>query len=127
MYRRLLILLVIQFGLAGSILAEPSKLAGEALRQVVSGRTVLIATAIGSFPIHYKSSGTMTGQVPAFVANLGTERDRGRWWIADDRLASVGTDGLPRSDTASSCNMSAESCIGCAMMACPVRPSYRSQ
>jgi len=86
MYQRLLPLLVIQFGLAGSTLAEPSKLTGEALRQAVSGRTVLIATAIGSLPIRYKSNGTMTGQAPAFVASLGTERDRGRWWIADDRL-----------------------------------------
>jgi hypothetical protein len=86
MYQRLLPLLVIQFGLAGSTLAEPSKLTGEALRQAVSGRTVLIATAIGSFPIRYKSNGTMTGRAPAFVASLGTERDRGRWWIADDRL-----------------------------------------
>ena len=86
MYQRLLPLLVIQFGLAGSTLAEPSKLTGEALRQAVSGRTVLIATAIGSLPIRYKSNGTMTGQAPAFVASLGTEIDRGRWWIADDRL-----------------------------------------
>ena len=86
MYQRLLPLLVIQFGLAGSTLAEPSKLTGEALRKAVSGRTVLIATAIGSLPIRYKSNGTMTGQAPAFVASLGTERDRGRWWIADDRL-----------------------------------------
>ena len=86
MYQRLLPLLVIQFGLAGSTLAEPSKLTGEALRQAVSGRTVLIATAIGSLPIRYKSNGTMTGQAPAIVASLGTERDRGRWWIADDRL-----------------------------------------
>ena len=86
MYQRLLPLLVIQFGLAGSTLAEPSKLTGEALRQAVSGRTVLIATAIGSLPIRYKSNGTMTGQAPAFFASLGTERDRGHWWIADDRL-----------------------------------------
>ena len=61
MYQRLLLLLVIQFGFAGGTLAEPSKLAGEALRQAVSGRTVLIATAIGALPIRYKSNGTMTG------------------------------------------------------------------
>ena len=77
MYQRLLPLLVIQFGLAGSTLAEPSKLTGEALRQAVSGRTVLIATAIGSLPIRYKSNGTMTGQAPAFVARSG-DRERPR-------------------------------------------------
>lgn len=82
----LLALLGVPYGLAGGALAEPSKLTGEALRQAVSGRTVLIATAIGSFPIRYKSNGTMTGRAPAFVAGLGTERDRGQWWIADDSL-----------------------------------------
>jgi len=86
MYQRLLLLLVIQFGLTGSARAEPSKLTGEALREAVSGRTVLISTAIGALPIRYKSNGTMIGQAPALVASLGTERDRGRWWIVDDRL-----------------------------------------
>ena len=28
----------------------------------------------------------MTGQAPAFVASLGTEKDRGQWWVADDCL-----------------------------------------
>ena len=37
----------------------------------------------------------MTGQAPAFVASLGTEKDRGQWWVADDRLRSLaGDDGL---------------------------------
>ena len=52
-YSRLLVLVVIQFGLAASALAEPFKTTGEALRLVVSGRTVLIETPIGSFPIRY--------------------------------------------------------------------------
>jgi len=86
MSQRLLLVLVIQLGLACVALAEPAKLTGEALRQAVAGRTVLIETPIGSFPIRYDSDGTMTGQAPVFVASLGTERDRGRWWIADDRL-----------------------------------------
>jgi hypothetical protein len=82
----LLSLLIGPFGLAGSALAEPARLTGDALRQAVSGRTVLIATAIGAVSIRYHSEGTMTGRTPALVAGLGTERDRGRWWIADDGL-----------------------------------------
>jgi hypothetical protein len=80
------LLVVIQFGLAAIALAEPSKLTGEALRQVVSGRTVLLDTPIGSFPIRYRRDGTMTGQAPGFVASLGIEKDRGQWWVADDCL-----------------------------------------
>ena len=79
-------LLMLPLGLAVSAPAEPSKLSGEALRQAVSGETVLIATPIGSFPIRYNSNGTMTGGAPVFVASLGTRRDSGQWWIADDRL-----------------------------------------
>ena len=82
----LLALLIVQFGLAGSAMAEPSKLAGEALRRAVSGKTVHIATSVGSFPIRYKSNGTMTGQAPVFVASLGGESDSGKWWVVDDRL-----------------------------------------
>ena len=86
MFQQLLLVLVIQVGLAASALAEPSKPTGEALRQVVSGRTVLLDTPIGSFPIRYRRDGTMTGQAPGFVASLGTEKDRGQWWVAEDRL-----------------------------------------
>jgi hypothetical protein len=81
-----LLLVLFQFALAGGALAEPSKLRDEALRQAVSGRTVLIETPIGLFPIRYRRDGTMTGQAPALLASLGTEKDRGQWWIADDRL-----------------------------------------
>jgi hypothetical protein len=86
MFQQFLLVLVIQFGLAASALAEPSKPTGEALRQVVSGRTILLDTPIGPFPIRYRRGGTMTGQAPGFVASLGTEKDRGQWWVADGRL-----------------------------------------
>jgi hypothetical protein len=79
-------LLMIQFGLAASAMGEPSKLAGEALRRAVSGKTVHIETPVGSFPIRYKGDGTMTGQAPVFVASLGGEKDSGKWWVVDDRL-----------------------------------------
>lgn len=80
------VLLMIQFAMAATAMGEPSKLTGEALRRAVSGKAVHIETPIGLFPIHYRSDGTMTGQAPGFVLSLGTERDRGQWWIADDRL-----------------------------------------
>ena len=86
MFQRLLLFLVLHFGLVGAALAEPSKLSGEALRQAVSGRTVLIETPIGPLPIRYRSDGTMAGLAPAIVPSLGTEKDRGQWWIADNRL-----------------------------------------
>ena len=86
MFQRLLLFVVIPFGLAGGALAEPSKLAGEVLRQAVSGKTVLIETPLGAFPTRYKGDGTMIGQAPVFVATLGPAKDRGQWWVADNRL-----------------------------------------
>jgi hypothetical protein len=119
----LLALLIAPFGSVGSARAEPSKLTGEALRQAVSARTVLIATAMGPFRIRYNSDGTMTGRAPALVAGLGTERDWGRWWIADDRLCQRWHQWFgAKRYWASSCTMSAQSFIGCAMTACPARP-----
>ena len=95
-FPRVLLLVVVQFGFVASALAEPSKLTGEALRQVVSGRTVLLETPIGSFPIRYRRDSTMTGQAPAFIASLGTERP---WWVADNCLCQRGTDGWTRNNT----------------------------
>jgi hypothetical protein len=86
MLQRLLLVLLMQFGLAVGALAEPAKLTGEALRQAVSGMTVLIATPVGPFPIRYKSNGTMRGQAPALAASLATEKDWGQWWVVNDRL-----------------------------------------
>jgi hypothetical protein len=120
-------LLILPLGLAVSAPAEPSKLTGEALRQAVSGKTVLIATPIGSLPIRYNSNGTMTGRAPAFVASLGTKRDRGQWWIADDRLCQRWyRDGWPPNNIASSCSTPAQSSIGCATTACPARRRLRA-
>lgn len=86
MIPQLLLLLVIQFGLVAGALADSTKLTGEALRQAVSGRTVLIQTPVGSFPVRYKGDGTMAGQAPVLVASLGTQKDNGQWWITGDRL-----------------------------------------
>ena len=86
MIQRWLFLFVIQFSFVAGAFAESTGLTGKALRQAVSGRTVLIETPIGSFPIRYKGDGTMAGQAPLFVASLGSKKDNGQWWIAGDRL-----------------------------------------
>jgi hypothetical protein len=122
MILQLLLLLVIQFGLVAGALAGPTKPTGEALRQVVSGRTVLIETPIGSFPIRYKGDGTMAGQAPLFVASLGTQTDAGSRGPRAIVFASAGADGWTPSHTASGCDASAPRFIGCAMTACRAQP-----
>lgn len=67
--------------------AEQAGLAGQALRHAIAGRTVFLSTPIGSLPIQYRSNGTMAGTVSVLLSNYtGSKQDRGRWWIAGDRL-----------------------------------------
>lgn len=66
-----------------AVRAEDSsgELAGETLRSTVAGKTVFLATPVGSLPINYRSNGTMTGraapriwrssQVPRATADVG--------------------------------------------------------
>jgi hypothetical protein len=122
MFPRLLLLVVIQFGLAASALAEPFKLTGEALRQAVSGRTVLLETPIGSFPIRYRRDGTMTGQAPALSQAWEPRKTAANGGSPTTAFASAGSDGWTRNNTALSCNALVPPFIGCAMTACPVRP-----
>lgn len=65
---------------------ELQPLAGDALREVVAGKTVLLHTRVGNIPITYRANGTMIGRAGELVAYTGQERDRGRWWVQDDKL-----------------------------------------
>jgi hypothetical protein len=71
---------------AGSAWAEPTALAGEALRKLVSGRTIILDTPVGALPISYRGNGTLAGKAPIVQAITGPSQDQGRWWIADDRV-----------------------------------------
>lgn len=66
--------------------AEPHPLAGDALREIVAGKTVLLHTRVGNIPITYRANGTMIGRAGDLAAYTGQERDRGRWWVQDDKL-----------------------------------------
>lgn len=78
--------------LSGSALAEDDAavLAGEKLRDAVSGKTVYLMTSIGAeIPIRYKPNGTIQGKVSPTLAALGGEsvsKDTGRWWVVREQL-----------------------------------------
>ena len=57
-----------------------------ALRKAVAGKTVHLATALGSLPINYRTDGTMFGRAGFLASYTGSDRDRGRWWIVGDKL-----------------------------------------
>jgi hypothetical protein len=78
--------------LSGSALAEDDAavLAGEKLRDAVSGKTVYLMTSIGAeIPIRYKPNGTIQGAISPGLAALGGEsvsKDSGRWWVVREQL-----------------------------------------
>lgn len=69
---------------AGATELQP--LSGDLLRDTVAGKTVLLHTRVGDIPITYRANGTMIGRAGDLVAYTGQERDRGRWWVQDDKL-----------------------------------------
>ncbi len=69
--------------------AEPTKLAGDELRNTISGKTVYLKISGFELPIQYSSSGTMKGSMGTVAAAFSRgdgSSDRGKWWIDDNQL-----------------------------------------
>ena len=73
---------------AGAAVAEEhsGQMDSDALRRAVGGKTVHLATPLGSVPINYRQDGTMSGKAGSLASFTGSERDRGRWWVVADKL-----------------------------------------
>jgi hypothetical protein len=69
---------------SGQAMAEG--LAGDHLRDAVSGKTMVVDTPVGNLPIRYQANGTMTGQSKAIAQITGTARDNGTWWVSSNKL-----------------------------------------
>lgn len=66
--------------------AESAHLTGEALKQMISGRTVVLNTPVGGIPISYRGDGTMVGRAKDLKMYTGQERDKGTWWVKSDQV-----------------------------------------
>ena len=74
---------------AGTAIASESvegQMDSTALRKAVAGKTVHLATPLGGLPINYRTDGTMSGSAGTLASYIGSERDRGRWWVVADKL-----------------------------------------
>lgn len=73
--------------LANAAAAQPSKLSAEHIKETFAGAILELDTPLGTkVPIRFSSSGLMAGEAGPLGSYLGADRDRGRWWVADDRL-----------------------------------------
>jgi hypothetical protein len=69
--------------------AEPTTLAGDELRQAISGKTVFLNISGFELPIRYAASGRMSGKMSTVAASFSRgdgAQDRGKWWVAGDQL-----------------------------------------
>ena len=72
-----------------SLAAEDSgtPLNGQAIKVMVPGSIINLDTPIGTvIPVTYAEDGTMTGKAGAVGWYLGAAEDKGRWWVADEKL-----------------------------------------
>lgn len=69
--------------------AEQVTLAGDELRQAVTGKTVYLKVSGFDLPIRYAANGHMSGRINAVAASFsrgdGTS-DTGKWWVDNDQL-----------------------------------------
>jgi hypothetical protein len=66
--------------------AGSSKLQGDGLKKAVSGKTVHLATPLGTLPIRFRVNGTMSGTAGDLAAYTGSAADSGRWWVSSEKL-----------------------------------------
>lgn len=79
---------------ATAVLAEPAQLAGDELRQAVSGKTIYLNISGFELPINYAANGRMSGKMSTVAASFSRgdgSQDRGKWWIAADQLCQQWT------------------------------------
>ena len=73
--------------LANAATAQPSKLVGESIKETITGAILELDTPLGTkVPVRFSSNGLMAGEAGPLGSYLGADRDRGRWWVANDRL-----------------------------------------
>jgi hypothetical protein len=79
---------------ATAALAEPTTLAGDELRQAISGKTIFLNVSGFELPIRYATNGRMSGKMSTVAASFSRgdgAQDRGKWWVAGDQLCQQWT------------------------------------
>jgi uncharacterized protein YgiM (DUF1202 family) len=67
--------------------AEPVRLSGQEITDLVAGATVEIDTPLGTkLPVRYAVDGKISGQARDLASYLGAASDTGKWWVNTDQL-----------------------------------------
>lgn len=69
--------------------AQPEKPERHKLAKLVSGNKVYLTTSMGAtIPIRFLSNGKIIGHANGYAFFLGSQTDRGKWWIENDMLCT---------------------------------------
>jgi len=60
--------------------------AADAVRPTIAGKTIQIATPVGRVPVKFRPDGSMTGGSQGLASYAMSTSDRGRWWVAGNKL-----------------------------------------
>jgi hypothetical protein len=74
--------------------AESVSLAGDELRQAISGKTVYLNVSGFDLPIRYAANGRMKGTMGTVAASFARGNgaaDSGKWWVDNDQLCQKWT------------------------------------
>lgn len=88
------LLLAASLSLPATAALGAEQLAGDALRQAISGKTVYLNISGFELPISYAANGRMTGKMGTVAASFSRgdgASDTGKWWVADDQLCQKWT------------------------------------
>ena len=77
---------VVGLCVSGGVAAAEAEAEAQALRKIVSGRTIELNTPLGGLPISYRMDGTMRGKAENLAYYTGSTQDSGIWWITANKL-----------------------------------------
>lgn len=70
-------------------MAEPMKLGATEIKEAFTGSRIELDTPLGTtIPVQFTNDGLMSGNAGSLASVLGAAKDRGRWWVKDDRLCT---------------------------------------
>ena len=71
----------------GAAFAEPAPITGKSISETFTGASIILDTPLGTkLPVKYGANGLISGEAGGLAFFLGSATDRGRWWVADDKL-----------------------------------------
>jgi len=72
---------------AYAVAAEPVQLNADAIKATIPGSVLKLDTPLGMVvPIKFEGDGLMSGDAGQLASYLGSQKDRGRYWLAEDRI-----------------------------------------